>query len=128
ELHDHGVGTLHAPLRQQRQDLHERAGLDIRELGFGPLYVVVVSAVAVVVSGVGIVVPEVDSGIGLVFSVWNLSHMPTLRSSTATASEGCAPLRSHASARSSLISITEGSSSGWYFPMISMNLPSRGLR
>ena len=51
-----------------------------------------------------------------------------LRKRVATDSEGCAPLRSQASARSSSMSITDGSPSGLYFPMISMNLPSRGLR
>src|SRR5215210_6746551 len=37
-------------------------------------------------------------------------------------------MRSQCRARSASISISEGSSSGWYFPMFSMKRPSRALR
>src|SRR5581483_777579 len=62
------------------------------------------------------------------FSASNFSQMPTLASSVWTAWLGCAPLCSHSSALPSSISISEGSSSGWYLPMFSMKRPSRGLR
>src|SRR5207253_2747720 len=120
-------------------DLDERAGFEPRKLRYSlagssaSLDVVSVFELSVVdvfeVVELGVVeVVGLVAGVCPVFSVWNLSHTPTLRSRFATESEGCAPLRSQSSARSSSISINEGSSRGLYFPMISMNLPSRGLR
>ena len=61
-------------------------------------------------------------------SAANFSQIPTLLSRFWTCSEGSAPVRSQCRARSSSISISDGSSSGWYFPMFSMNRPSRGAR
>src|SRR5438034_1063773 len=56
------------------------------------------------------------------------SQIPRTFSRLCTCSVGWAPCDSQYSARSSSISTSDGSSSGWYFPMFSMNRPSRGLR
>src|SRR5207237_3780142 len=56
------------------------------------------------------------------------SQAPEIVSSRWTCSVGWAPLRSHSSARSLLMSTRGGSSRGPYFPMISTKRPSRGDR
>jgi hypothetical protein len=58
----------------------------------------------------------------------NFSQIPIFTMRLRTWLEGWAPTRSQWRARSSSISINEGSSSGWYLPMFSMKRPSRGLR
>src|SRR6476646_3415005 len=54
--------------------------------------------------------------------------MPLVRSSPATVSEGWAPCSSQWRARSSSISINEGSVWGLYRPIVSIVRPSRGER
>jgi hypothetical protein len=46
----------------------------------------------------------------------------------ATASVGCAPTPSQYCARSLSTSMKEGSSFGWYLPMVSIDRPSRLVR
>src|SRR6185436_15249546 len=53
---------------------------------------------------------------------------PVIFSSAATCSVGCAPTPSQYSARSELISMSEGSWVGWYLPISSIARPSRLVR
>src|SRR5215218_3068784 len=54
--------------------------------------------------------------------------MPLVRSSPATVSEGWAPCSSQWRARSSSRTIVEGSVCGLYWPIVSIERPSRGER
>ena len=54
--------------------------------------------------------------------------MPLVRSSVATVAVGLAPCSSQCRARSSSISISEGSICGLYWPIVSIVRPSRGER
>ena len=65
---------------------------------------------------------------GLLRSASYWAHTPVVARSFCTCSVGCAPLRSHASAESASMETRDGSSRGAYWPMISMNRPSRGER
>ena len=53
---------------------------------------------------------------------------PVIFSSAITCSVGCAPTPSQYWARSRLISMSEGSSVGWYLPISSIARPSRLVR
>ena len=58
----------------------------------------------------------------------NFCQSPVILRSTATCSVGCAPTPSQYCARSESISMSEGSSVGWYLPISSMTRPSRLVR
>ena len=58
----------------------------------------------------------------------NVCQSPVIFSSAVTCSVGCAPTPSQYCARSRSISMTEGSSVGWYLPISSIARPSRLVR
>ena len=58
----------------------------------------------------------------------NFCQSPVTRKMAATASVGCAPTPSQYCARSLFTSMNEGSSFGWYLPIVSIDRPSRLVR
>jgi hypothetical protein len=58
----------------------------------------------------------------------NFCQSPVTRKMAATASVGCAPTPSQYWARSLFTSMKEGSSFGWYLPIVSIERPSRLVR
>ena len=58
----------------------------------------------------------------------NFCQSPVTRKMAATASVGCAPTPSQYCARSESTSMKEGSSFGWYLPIVSIERPSRLVR
>src|SRR4051794_25434878 len=58
----------------------------------------------------------------------NFCQSPVTRKMAATASVGCAPTPSQYWARSLSTSMKEGSSFGWYLPIVSIERPSRLVR
>ncbi len=58
----------------------------------------------------------------------NFCQSPVTRKMAATASVGCAPTPSQYCARSVSTSMKEGSSLGWYLPIVSIERPSRLVR